>query len=157
MEVLVCLLQFCEGELVPDCHAMNTDLYAQQLQWVYDTLKACYLALVNQRHTLLQVDNAPAHTTNLTKHKLMEQEVQPQPAYSLHQQITNMAHFLCGLKFNNVDKVENGYREIFLPLSQLNGISMELSFWHSDGNRQLNRMGYILMKKLFLFVICLNY
>lgn len=32
--------------LVPDGHAVNTDIYAQQLQWVY-TFKAHYLDLVN--------------------------------------------------------------------------------------------------------------
>lgn len=47
-------------EFVSDGHAVNIDLYAQQMQQVYDTLKAHYLALGNQRHALLQYDKCPS-------------------------------------------------------------------------------------------------
>lgn len=62
-------------ESVPYSHVVNVDLYAQQLQCIYNTLKTHYPALVNWRHTLLQNDNDPANTANMTKCKLEKLEV----------------------------------------------------------------------------------
>lgn len=64
-----CVLYF---ELVSDDHAVNVDLYAQQLQRVYNALKVCYPTLANERCILLQHENTPTHTVNVIKYKLQE-------------------------------------------------------------------------------------
>lgn len=96
-QVIMCIWWNFEGvlqfELVSDGHAVNTDLYVQQLQRV----------LVNRRHTLRQHDNATAHTANVTKCKLEKLDVLLSPAYSPDLAPSN----------NNVAEVENGYRKYF--------------------------------------------
>lgn len=62
--------------------------------------------------------------------------------------------------FNKVNQIEKQVPVVFssfLPLNQPNCINMELSIWHHDGKKQQNTMGYILMNKWILDVICLNY
>lgn len=69
-------------QLVLFDHTVNAALFAQQLQRVYDDLKARHPSLVNRRGALLQHNITPAHTANVTKHKLEGLEVLPQAAYS---------------------------------------------------------------------------
>lgn len=71
-------------ELTPDGYNVNADIYAQQLQQEYDAFKAHYLTLVNWKCALLQHDNVPAQTANVTKHRPEElegMEVLQWPAY----------------------------------------------------------------------------
>lgn len=99
-------------ELTPDDY--NVNIYAQQLQQEYDAFKAHYLTLVNWKCTLLQHDNAPVQTANVTKHRPEELEgieVLPQPAYRSNLVISDchlfwaMVHLLHRWRFNNVDEV----------------------------------------------------
>ncbi|XP_029644328.1 uncharacterized protein LOC115218577 [Octopus sinensis] len=107
---------------VPDIHAVNAYIWTQQQQQVYDALKACYLRLVNGRCALLQHENVPADTANVTKCKLLEfkkLEVMPQPIYSPvlapldYYFCRAMAHFLHGQGFISVNEVGNGCQKIF--------------------------------------------
>lgn len=67
---------------------VNVDLYAQQLQRVYDALKASYPALFNERPTLLQRDIASAHTVNVIELKFEE------PDFASSDYHRAMVHFL---------------------------------------------------------------
>lgn len=69
---------------------VNVDLYAQQLQRVYDALKASYPALFNEKHTLLHHDIAPAHPVNRTELKFEE------PDFESSDYHRAMVHFLRG-------------------------------------------------------------
>lgn len=72
-------------EAVQNGYALNTEIYTQQQQRMYDSLKLRYRAWANRKRALLQYLNIPAHTTNVTKCKLEELEwleVLPQPSYS---------------------------------------------------------------------------
>lgn len=125
-KVMLCVWWNYEGilhfELLPDGLAVNAQLYSEQLQRVYDILKARYPALVNRKRALLQHDNAPAHIARMTQQKISEldgMEVLPHPAYSpdlapsdFHL-FRSMAHFLRGRTFDSVEEVENGCREFF--------------------------------------------
>ena len=54
-------------ELFPNGRSIDSNLYYQQLEPIHAVLKLEYPALVNRRRVLLQDDNAPAHTSRLTK------------------------------------------------------------------------------------------
>ena len=91
---VVRLAEFCEimhFELVQNGCAISAKLYGQQLEWVYKKLKQKYPALINQKHVLMQQDNAKPQTSRKTKDKfevLDSATVLPHPAYSpdlLHQ------------------------------------------------------------------------
>lgn len=125
-KVMLCVWWNFEGvvhfEFVPHGRAVDADLYSQQLERVYDVLKARYPALVNRQRALLQHDNAPAHRAIVTKEKLAHLqgiEVLPHPAYSPdlapsdYHLFRSLAHFLSGRQFTNVTDVETGCREFF--------------------------------------------
>lgn len=62
---------------------MNVDLYAKQLQRVYDTLNVRYMAVTNRIFTLLQRDNAPVYTAKGKLEEVEALEVLPQSARPL--------------------------------------------------------------------------
>ena len=114
-------------ELLRDGRAVNGPLYAEQLDRVHQVLRTRYPALVNRNQVLLQHDNAPAHTSRVTRAKIQELdgvELLPHPAYSPdiapsdYGLFRSMAHFLCGRRFENFDAVEAGCREFFASKSQ---------------------------------------
>ena len=49
-------------EFVPNGHAVDADLYSQQLERVHRILRRRYPALINRNRVLLQQDNARPHT-----------------------------------------------------------------------------------------------
>ena len=113
-------------ELVPDGHAVDADLYTQQLDRVYAVLRDRYPALINRKHVLLQQDNAPAHRAKLTQQKIQELEgieLLPHPAYSPdlapsdYYLFRAIAHFLRGRRFKDREEVEIGCRESFASKS----------------------------------------
>lgn len=88
-KVMICVGWNFKGvlhfELARDGCALNAELYCQQLDRVYDKLKAKYLNVVRRTRALFQHDNAKPHTAKKTKEKfdeLDEVEVLPHPAYS---------------------------------------------------------------------------
>ena len=72
-------------ELVPNGCAISAKLYCQQLEQVYEKSKQKYPALINQKHILMQQDNAKPHPSRKTKDKFEELDsvkVLPHAAYS---------------------------------------------------------------------------
>ena len=107
-------------ELIPEGRAVDGNLYAKQLERVYDVLVKRYPALINRKRVFLQHDNAPAHKSKVVKSKLEELdgiELLPHPAYSPdlapsdYHLFRSMSHFLMGKKFNSVTDVESGILE----------------------------------------------
>ena len=129
-------------ELVPDGHAVDADLYSQQLDRVYATLRDRYPALVNRKHALLQQDNVPAHRAKLSQQKIKELdgiELLPYSAYSPnlapsdYYLFREMTHFLSGRRFKDRKDVEMGCREFFASKSKdwyLTGIERKMSEDH---------------------------
>lgn len=166
----MCLVEFWGGcpffKFLQDGHAVNADIYAQQLQQVYDVLKAHYQAFVNWICTLLQHDDVSVDTDqcdqvqNLENLRSWKCYIHISTVQSFHNQNTIFSEPWLISCMNESStlwmrlKMDAGH---FLPVKQSNSISRELSFWHNDDNRQYNIMGYILMNKHFSYVICLNY
>ena len=72
-------------ELVPNGSAVDSKLYCQQLDRVYDKLVEKYPTLIRRKRALFQQDNDRPHTAKKTKEKfdeLEEAEVPPHPPYS---------------------------------------------------------------------------
>lgn len=114
-------------EFIPEGHAVNAELYCQQLDRVYNILKDKYPALVNRNRVLLQFDNAPCHRACLTQRKIGELsgvEVLPHPPYSPdvapsdYGLFRSMQHFLCGRRFTTLAEVEQGCQEFFASKDQ---------------------------------------
>lgn len=61
-------------ELVPDGHAVNTELYCEQMDRIYDKLKEKYPTLIRRKLALFPQDNAKPHTSKTTKKKFDELE-----------------------------------------------------------------------------------
>lgn len=129
-KVMLCVWWNFEGvvhyELVPDGHAINAELYNQQLDRMYAVLARKYPALVNRRRVLLQQDNAPAHNSRMAQQKIGELdgcELLPHPAYSPdlapsdYHLFRAMAHFLRGRTFDNLKEVDAGVQEFFASKS----------------------------------------
>ena len=109
-------------ELVPHGWAVDSNLYVEQLDRVYEVLKIRYPALVNRKRAILQHDNATAHRSRLTQMKIAEMEgveILPHPAHSPdiapsdYGLFRSMAHFLKGRRFENMDDVKLGCEEFF--------------------------------------------
>ena len=88
-KVMICVWWNFEGvlhfELVPNGSAVDSKLYCQQLDRVYDKLMEKYPTLIRRKRALFQQDNARPHTAKKTKEKfdeLEEVEVLPHPPYS---------------------------------------------------------------------------
>lgn len=125
-KVMLCVWWNFEGvlhfELAPNGHAINAELYCQQLDRVYEKLKEKYPALVTRKRALFQQDNARPHTAKKTKEKFKELdgvEVLPHPAYSPdaapsdYGLFRSMEHFLRGHRFESFDEVEEACQEFF--------------------------------------------
>lgn len=140
-KVMLCVWWNYEGpvhwELVPDGTAVDGNLYAAQLQRVYEALSTRYPALVNRGRAILQHDNAPAHTSRTVKQKIMELqgiEVLPHPAYSPdlapsdYHLFRSMAHFLRGRRFSSEEEVKTAMAEFF---------ASKTADWYRQGITQL--------------------
>jgi histone-lysine N-methyltransferase SETMAR len=125
-KVLLCVWWNYEGliyyELVPYGSMINAEVYSQQLEKIYMVLLEKYPALVNQKHILLQQDNARPHTVKKTLQKIEELEgieLLPHPTFSpdlapsYYYLFGSMAQFLRGKKFQSVVYVEVAVEEIF--------------------------------------------
>ena len=125
-KVMLCVWWNFDGivhfELVMNGCAISAELYCQQLEQVYEKLKQKYLALINQKHVLMQQDNAKPHTSKKTKDKFEELdgvEVLPHLAYSPdcvpsdYCIFCSMQHFLIGHRFDSFDEVEEACQEFF--------------------------------------------
>ena len=72
-------------EFVPNGHAVDAELYSQQLERVHEILRRRCPALVNRIWVLLQQDNARPHTARTTMTKIEELggiDLPQHPAYS---------------------------------------------------------------------------
>lgn len=67
-----------------DGHSVDANLYAQQMQRLFDGLIVRYLTLVKRRLSLLRHSNAPTCSINVSKYKPEGSEMLPRPAYSLN-------------------------------------------------------------------------
>lgn len=129
--------QVIHYELVPDGQTINSDLYCEQLDRMYESLLVKYPALVNRGQVLLQHDNAKPHTSRKTKEKITKMhgiQLMPHPAYSPdlapsdYHMFRSMATFFKGRRFVDVNDVENGCREFF---------SSKPKTWYHHGIQQL--------------------
>jgi histone-lysine N-methyltransferase SETMAR len=88
-KVILCVWWNYEGlvyyELVPDGRMINMEVYSQQLEKMYTVLLEKDPVLVNQKHVLLQQDNACSHMVKKTLQRIEELEgieLLPHPAFS---------------------------------------------------------------------------
>ena len=117
---MLCVWWNVEGvvhwELVPAGRAVNGELYVER---VHEALRRHYPSMIRRNQILLQQDNAPVHTSKMTKEKIEELDgvdVLPHPPYSPdlapsdYHMFRSIAHFL---GFNNTGELEDGIREFF--------------------------------------------
>ena len=135
-------------ELLPDGDTINSDVYIQQINRVYDKIANLYPALVNRNRIIIQQDNAKPHVSknSLRNFKNLDIELLPHPPYSpdlapsdFHL-FRSMEHFLRGKKFETNRCVEMACSQFFESKTSSwyeNGIKSLLGRWNkaieSDG------------------------
>ena len=109
-------------EMFPEGQAVNSEIYCNLLDQVYEVLKRKYPALTNRKNVLLQHDNAPCHRSRMTQDKIKDLddiEVLLHPAYSPdiapsdYSLFRSMTHFLNGQRFDNNEDVKNACQTFF--------------------------------------------
>ena len=126
IKIMLCIWWNFEGilhfEFVPNGHFIDSELYCQQLERVYVKLKEKYPAMISEKCTLLQQDNAKPHTAKKTKEKFEQLdgvEILPHPPFSPdlapsdYGLFHSMQHFLHDYQFESFDEVEEACREFF--------------------------------------------
>lgn len=139
--VILCVWWNFEGvvqlKLVPN----DARRYSEQLDRAYAAVSARYPALVNRKRVLLQHDNAPTHTTALTKakiSKLSRIEVLRHPEYgpdlvlSDYHLFRSGVHYLRGGPSILWRMLKTGTASFSSP-NRRSGIAVELNNWHKDG------------------------
>ena len=114
-------------QLISESRAVNADLYAEQLDRIYQVIAAQYPVLVNRKGVLLQHDNGLAHRARTTQAKIQELygiQVLPHPPYSPdlapfdYGLFRSMTTFLSGQQFKTFDEVESTCHTFFASLSK---------------------------------------